>query len=177
MRTRESLIYVGSQVLAKQTQTRKNVSAFDPNPYVVIGINGSMVTARRENQILTRNSSFFKVLHFADDSDEDSFNKNLGEATVEIKDPTSPNIIGLDDQTQNTHPNPTAEPAGGPFGEREEARPRDVKAAHWRRGCPTVQQQRVNDQRQTETFAQRLIANPPTRSSQRLANRLRGGKM
>ena len=63
MNARPSEIRLGSYVLCKRKQTHKHMSPWDPDPYRVIGLNGSMLTVRRTHpQIheMTRNSSLFK---------------------------------------------------------------------------------------------------------------------
>jgi len=46
MKARESKIRVGQQVLVKWTRTRKSQPLWDPEPYMVTEVKGSMVTAR-----------------------------------------------------------------------------------------------------------------------------------
>jgi hypothetical protein len=73
MHVRESSIFIGSKVLARQTKTHKNTSTWDPDPYQVINIHGSMVTATRSGQTITRNSSCFKAADwYSSDEDEQS---------------------------------------------------------------------------------------------------------
>jgi transposase InsO family protein len=61
MKVRESEIKIGMRVLFKLKRMRKSDPAWDPNPYVVVGVKGSMITAARADRVTTRNSSFFKV--------------------------------------------------------------------------------------------------------------------
>ncbi|CAF1016621.1 unnamed protein product [Brachionus calyciflorus] len=60
-RTKTSSFKIGDAVIVKQTRNDKSYSVYDPNPYRIIKINGSMITASRENHEITRNSSFFKL--------------------------------------------------------------------------------------------------------------------
>lgn len=53
----ESLIVVGDQVLLKQSKADVLTPAFDPRPFSVIGMKGSMVTVKRGREIISRNSS------------------------------------------------------------------------------------------------------------------------
>jgi hypothetical protein len=69
MHTRKSGLQVGSLVVAQRPITNKSVTPWDPNPYRVISIKGSMVTAQRPGHIITRNSSLFK--RYTTDSDDD----------------------------------------------------------------------------------------------------------
>ena len=59
MRVKECGIEVGCKVLLKLKPHTKSTSKWDKDPYVVVEIKGSMVTAARHNHALTRNSSFF----------------------------------------------------------------------------------------------------------------------
>ena len=62
---RESLIVVGDQVLLKQSKADVLTPAFDPRPFSVIGVKGSMVTVKRGREIKSRNSSHCKLLKHA----------------------------------------------------------------------------------------------------------------
>ena len=53
---------VGDMVLCRQKKEGKLCSAYNPRPYKVITIKGSMVTAKNNNHVITRNSSHFKPL-------------------------------------------------------------------------------------------------------------------
>ena len=63
--TRESLIVVGDQVLLKQSKADVLTPAFDPRPFSVIGVKGSMITVKRGREIKSRNSSHCKLLKHA----------------------------------------------------------------------------------------------------------------
>lgn len=70
MKTRERHLEVGQKVLVKQEQKCKSDTFWDPKPLVITEINGSMVTASREDKRVTRNSSFFKLfVDYFEDSD------------------------------------------------------------------------------------------------------------
>ena len=62
---RESLIVVGDQVLLKQSKADVLTLAFDPRPFSVIGVKGSMVTVKRGREIKSRNTSHCKLLKHA----------------------------------------------------------------------------------------------------------------
>ena len=62
--TRQSKIKIGDKVLLKQRKRDMLTPNYDPRPYVVISVKGSMVTARRGDETKTRNSSHCKVLKF-----------------------------------------------------------------------------------------------------------------
>jgi hypothetical protein len=59
-RTKEVNFQVGDRVLVKQNQKNKTMTPFDPIPFEIINIKGTMITARNCNKTLTRNISFFK---------------------------------------------------------------------------------------------------------------------
>ena len=59
-RAKQHQLKVNDPVLDKWVRTSKFTPLFDPNPYRVISINRSMVTASNERRTLTRNSSHFK---------------------------------------------------------------------------------------------------------------------
>jgi hypothetical protein len=61
MRALESNITVGSLVLIKLKKVCKSTPTWDPDPYRVININGTQITAQRHDRTTTRNSSFFKL--------------------------------------------------------------------------------------------------------------------
>ena len=62
MRTREPTIAVGDSVLIKLKKHRKATASWDINePYTVIAVRGSMITAARSDREITRNSSAFKL--------------------------------------------------------------------------------------------------------------------
>ena len=61
-----SLIVVGDQVLLKQSKADVLTPAFDPRPFSVIGVKGSMVTVKRGREIKSRNSSHCKLLKHAE---------------------------------------------------------------------------------------------------------------
>ena len=60
MRVKENNIVVGSMVLIKEDRKDKTTSFWDPSPFTVTSVKGSMVTAARPNKVTTLNCSFFK---------------------------------------------------------------------------------------------------------------------
>ena len=62
MRVHVSNFAVGCRVLLFSERSRKSDTNWDPQPYVITSINGVMVTAARHDHVVTRNSSFFKLL-------------------------------------------------------------------------------------------------------------------
>ena len=67
-RAREPQISVGDTVLVRQQYRNKPTSLFDPKPLVVTAVNGTMLTASREDYLVTRNVSHFKK-YFHSESD------------------------------------------------------------------------------------------------------------
>ena len=57
---KSSRLRLGDKVLVQKPRANKLSSFYDPHPYIVTRINGSMITATRENHEITRNSSHFK---------------------------------------------------------------------------------------------------------------------
>ena len=55
-----SSLSVGDTVLIRQQKRNKLTSFFGPKPCKVVAIKGSMISARRGDRIVVRNSSFFK---------------------------------------------------------------------------------------------------------------------
>ena len=60
--TKQSSLQPGDQVLIKQKKLTKLTPPFSPRPYEVTEKKGSMVTARRGNHQVVRNSSHFKAV-------------------------------------------------------------------------------------------------------------------
>ena len=56
---------VGDQDLLKQSKANVLTPAFNPRPFSVIGVKGSMVTVKRGREIKCRNSSHCKLLKHA----------------------------------------------------------------------------------------------------------------
>ena len=59
-RAKPSSLKVGDTVIALQLKQNKLSTKFDPRPYTVTAIKGTMITATRPGKQLTRNSSHFK---------------------------------------------------------------------------------------------------------------------
>lgn len=62
-KTKKHILRIGDFVLCKQTKKDNLTSHYDPKPYEVIQVSGSTIKARRENQVIVRNASFFKKFH------------------------------------------------------------------------------------------------------------------
>lgn len=59
-RAKPSSFEIDDKVLLKQTRTHKHSSIYDPNPFVVIKVNGSQVIIKRDNLELRRDASMLK---------------------------------------------------------------------------------------------------------------------
>ena len=59
---KEHTILVGDTVLIRQQKKNKLSARFDPEPYQVTRVKGTMVTATRPGHYVTRNISFFKKI-------------------------------------------------------------------------------------------------------------------
>ena len=58
-------IKIGDRVLLKQNRGDTLTPAYDPRPYAVVGVKGSMITVKRGKEIKSLNSSHRKVLKYA----------------------------------------------------------------------------------------------------------------
>ena len=61
-RARVSIVAVGDTVLVRQRKRNKFTTRFDPSPFEVVRIKGTMVTAARNEKYITRNISQFKKI-------------------------------------------------------------------------------------------------------------------
>ena len=67
--TKPANIRVGSKVLVRQEKMDGLTPRYNPEPFEVIGVKGSMVTVRKGNRILCRNSSMCKILVYQGETD------------------------------------------------------------------------------------------------------------
>ena len=63
--TRKRQINVGDVVLCRQQKVNKFSTKFSPNPYKVIKVKGSTITAQRHSNQITRNISYFKRVNLS----------------------------------------------------------------------------------------------------------------
>ena len=84
--------HVGDNVLVKQHKANKFSTPFNSQPYKITKINGSMITAKREDKSITRNSSFFKLIKQHDSDSEDDYDDFYRPGTVRTgeQEPTQP---------------------------------------------------------------------------------------
>ncbi|KAJ8038834.1 hypothetical protein HOLleu_16375 [Holothuria leucospilota] len=67
---KQSSIRVGDSILVRQNKINKLTPPYDPKPFKVVSVKGSMITAERDARTITRNSSFFKVFNFTEEEEE-----------------------------------------------------------------------------------------------------------
>ncbi len=94
-RVRHSNIVVGTRVLVKQQYRNKLTPPFDPNPLIVTKVNGTMVTAERNDYVITRNISYFKKYY------QNERNRNIKETTQtneEGEEDTGDELLGSNKQ-------------------------------------------------------------------------------
>ena len=53
---------IGDTVIVKVERKNKLSTFYDPIPYTITAINGSMITAERTDHTITRNCSWFKII-------------------------------------------------------------------------------------------------------------------
>ncbi|GFR84457.1 polyprotein [Elysia marginata] len=59
-------IQMGDKVLVRQPKLNKLTPPYNPVPYIVTDVKGSMITAANAGHTITRNSSFFKIIRSQD---------------------------------------------------------------------------------------------------------------
>jgi hypothetical protein len=161
MKVRECRLTVGDFVLVQQPQTQKSTTKWDPCPYVVETIVGSMVMAARTNHTITRNSSHFKLNLAECDHSELVDNTVDSEGQSEAK-AESESLADLISKSSSSV-----------------ARAADAESnAKTRRGRPTREQAADLEKQRREQYERHLMDNPPERRSARLSQtKPRGEKM
>ena len=111
----ESLIVVRDQVLLKQSKAAVLTLPFDPRPFSVIGVKGSMITVKRGREIKSRNSSHCKLLkHAWEDLDQEGLDASRAEETETREDlRLQPYNLGV--SSEMTIGGPRNEPDGPPI--------------------------------------------------------------
>ena len=105
-----STLAVGDPVLVKDTSLRP-LTPYQPVPLTIVDKKGSMVTAQRGQQRLTRNSSFFKKaprppLPAEVELEADLIDDNDHEADPHIQQNTPANTPPSDSIAPQAHPHP-----------------------------------------------------------------------
>ena len=70
MRARTSTIKIGDIVLAQQRKYNKLSARFDPSPFRVVRMNGTVVAAHRNGKYISQNMSHFKVVDSEHEGEE-----------------------------------------------------------------------------------------------------------
>ena len=184
MRALESNITVGSLVLIKLKKVCKTTPAWDPDPYRVVNINGTQITAKRHDRTTTRNSSFFKPYR------EEEFDSIEPSPTITSPSTQSPSIdhtqprdasifsqsgeetdrqvsfsneiVIINDSVSNNNENVnTASP---------NLAAQLTEPNKGRGGRPTKEQSLINAENRNIAEEQRKANNPPLRASSRLGD-------
>ena len=102
---KKSSIHIGDTVLFQQKKTSKLTTKFDPNPFKVVRIKGTMITAVRNEKYVTRNALLFKTLKvhlFVDKGGDEYEDEDISDVSSEDDTPAIQN----EDTSQNNL-NPT----------------------------------------------------------------------
>lgn len=107
----QSSIKIGDRVLLKQNRGDMLTLAYDPRPYEVIVVKGSMITVKRGKEIKSRNSSHCKVLNYAEQEEYDVWDWNqerkpMNRLIERREVPVEGNIV-----MQEAHSRPTIAPS------------------------------------------------------------------
>ena len=105
-------------MLLRNKRENKLTPAFDPQPYTVVGRKGSMISAKRGERVVTRNTSFFKHIPLIHQNNPES-DRDDDDVIIEVDDvqqsrpadqaPSSP-----DAQECSDDGNPNATPRSKP---------------------------------------------------------------
>ena len=153
MNVKESSIREGSKVVTRWCRNNKSKALWDPLPYVVTNVKGTMVTAKRDNPLhqLTRNSSKFKEINCENNEE----NTNIQDDVVLDHE----NDVERNEILQNdvAHGN-----------ERPLIKVTEVTKMKEPVGRPTKARQIEINEARSEALAEKEISNPPLRKSGRL---------
>ena len=106
-------MHIGDCVLVKQPVINKLMPPFDPDPYFIKCIKGSIVTAERRNKSITRNKEHFILLPIdnknklnyrnvaSNNENDDDFDFDLVKPTTENENNPSPSIRKFPVRTRN----------------------------------------------------------------------------
>ena len=101
-RAQTSTMKVGDLVLVRQRKQNKLSTRYNPNPFSVIRIKGTMVTARRKDKYITRNSSHFKVIS----GSMEGVDESSDEEEEEIEGSNTPTAANAQPRVAEPNPNP-----------------------------------------------------------------------
>ena len=70
-KSKPCMIKEGDAVLVKRPKANKLTTPFNPKPYKVVFRKGSMTTAKQDEHLITRNSSYFKPVIAEEEENEE----------------------------------------------------------------------------------------------------------
>ena len=115
-RSKPSNIQLDDRVLLRNKRENKLTPAFDPQPYTVVGRKGSMISTKRGERVITRNTSFFKhvpLIHQtnpeSDRDDDDVTEVDDAQQSRPAEAPSSPDAQECSDDA-NLNVTPRSEP-------------------------------------------------------------------
>jgi hypothetical protein len=77
LKTKKSNFKIGDLIQIKQQKTSKIKTTFDPNPYTIFEMKGSMIIAKRGEEVIARNSSHCKLFKRLQTSQNNSKYSNI----------------------------------------------------------------------------------------------------
>ena len=117
-RSKPSNLQLDDRVLLRNKRENKLTPAFDPQPYIVVGRKGSMISAKRGERVITRNTSFFKHVGLpliretnpeSDRDDDDVTEVDDAQQSRPAEAPSSPDAQECSDDA-NANVTPRSEP-------------------------------------------------------------------
>ena len=177
MNVRERRLCVGDLVLVLQAKSRKSSSNWDPNPYTITRVHGTMVTAARPNREVTRNASYFKLLRCSTIDDDvvgpEALMKEPSRATSGLSDVEQSRAVAEPCQTgqsMTAGAEAVAEPSQPEKGQsmtvRAEAVAEPGQPKKGNRGRPDKARAAVLDRQRLEAEMTRRKVKPPIRQSE-----------
>ena len=115
-RSKPSNLQLDDRVLLRNKRENKLTPAFDPQPYTVVGRKGSMISTKRGERVITRNTSFFKHVPLiretnpeSDRDDDDVTEVDDAQQSGPAEAPSSPDAQECSDDA-NLNVTPRSEP-------------------------------------------------------------------
>jgi len=180
-KVKECSLELGDMVLFRWHRTKKYMPLWDPVPYEVVEIKGSMIKGSRSDHTVTRNSSFFKLWDAVGSNKEPELSEgqvvakkvqfeeqlvsggeNLGLEDV-VEDVNKENE--MDSQGQVLLEDPGLSINKNLFGSRRE----ELEIKKYKVGRPTVAEQAERKVQAAEEWKAKELLNPPRRSARNKA--------
>ena len=98
-RSKTSNIQIGDSVLVRQRKQNKLSTRYNPYPFQVTSIKGTMVTARRKDKYITRNASHFKLISSSTNCADESSDEE-----EEVDEDTARQPVNVQPQERNPNP-------------------------------------------------------------------------